>query len=141
MSHALYQVTVKLQLMDSGKLLVLTTPDNFIDFPGGRIDNTEQGLDMEDALAREIREELGGELRYRIVDTAFVAYRSYDWDSETKHVLAVHYRAEYIGGNIELSDEHEQFTWVEPATLYKEGERFCSPDEYNHFHAYYSALA
>jgi 8-oxo-dGTP pyrophosphatase MutT (NUDIX family) len=141
MSHALYQVTVKLQLMHGDKLLTLTTPDNFIDFPGGRIDDTEQGLAMEDVLAREIREELGEGLRYRIVDTAFVAYRSYDWDGETKHVLAVHYRAEYIRGDIELSDEHKQFAWVEPAALYGKGERFCSSDEYNHFHTYYSALA
>jgi len=141
MAHALYQVTVKLQLMEGDKLLALKTPDGLIDFPGGRIDDTEQRLAMEDALAREIQEELGADLRYRITDTAFVAYRSYDWSGETKHILAVHYRAEYVSGAIELSDEHEQFAWVDPASLFSEGQRFCSQDEYEHFRAYYSALA
>lgn len=141
MAHALYQTTLKLQLMQGNKLLALKTPDGMIDFPGGRVDDTEQGLALEDVLAREIREELGADLHYRIVDTAFVAYRSYDWGGETKHVLAVHYRAEYVSGAIELSDEHEQFAWVDPLSLLSESERFSSQDEYEHFRAYYGALA
>lgn len=141
MAHALYQVAVKLQLMRGNKLLVLTTPDGFVDFPGGRIDDNEQGLAMEQALAREIREELGEEFRYRVIDTAFVAHRSYDAHGQTNHILAVHYRAEYVSGAITLSEEHDQFAWADPAELYDQADRFASRDEYEHFRTYYSALA
>lgn len=141
MPHALYQVTVKLQLIKDGKLLVLTTPDNYIDFPGGRIDTTEQGLPMQDVLGREITEELGPELAYRVVDTAFAAYRNYTSHGKIHHVLALHYRAELASGQITLSDEHAAYAWVDPRELLDQADRFVSSDEYDQFRAYYASLA
>lgn len=138
MSHALYQVTVKLQLMDGDKLLVLTSPDGLIDFPGGRVDESEQSLSMEEVLAREIREELGDNFRYEIVDTAFVAYRSYEDLGQTYHVLAVHYRATLVDGTIKLSDEHSHYEWINPASLLGQQKRFASADEHCQFDAYYA---
>jgi len=138
MSHALYQVSVKLQLMDGDKLLTLTTPDNYIDFPGGRIDESEQDLDIEQALVREVSEELGDDLRYEIANTAFVAYRPYIESGRTHHVMVVHYRATFVGGTIQLSDEHSHYEWVGPASLVAQRERFASGDEYRRFAAYYA---
>lgn len=141
MPHALYQVAVKLQLMQHNKLLVLTTPDNYIDFPGGRIDAEEQGLPMRQALAREINEELGPELTYRVIDTAFVAYRRYTFRGKTHHIAAIHYRAELTGGQITLSDEHSAYAWLDPRELLDQADRFVSRDEYEQFRLYYASLA
>lgn len=141
MAYGMYQVSVKLQLTDGDKLLVLTRPDGYVDFPGGRIDDTEQGLAMEDALVREIREELGEKLRYHVIDTAFVAYRSYEEHGQTHHVLVLHFRTELVSGEIELSEEHADYAWIDPAELYDAADRFASQDEYEHFCAYYRALA
>lgn len=138
MSHALYQVTVKLQLMDGDKLLILTTPDSFIDFPGGRIDESEQGLGMEQALEREIIEELGDSVTYQVTDTAFVAHRTYDDLGQMHHVLAVHYHAKLIGGDIRLSDEHATYDWVAPQSLFGKQDLFVSADEYRQFAKYYA---
>jgi 8-oxo-dGTP pyrophosphatase MutT (NUDIX family) len=138
MSHALYEVTVKLQLMDGDKLLVLTSPDGCIDFPGGRVDDSEQELSMEQALAREISEELGEALSYDIVDTAFVAHRAYEHQEQTHHVLAVRFRAKLTGGTVRLSDEHTKYRWVEPISLLSQQDRFVSSDEHRRFAEYYA---
>jgi 8-oxo-dGTP pyrophosphatase MutT (NUDIX family) len=77
-NHALYQVATKALLFDDDKLLVLYTPEGYLDFPGGRVDESERDLPWTEALQREIAEEVGPEVRVDIGQTLFVSKRSYN---------------------------------------------------------------
>lgn len=78
----------------------------------GRVEPDEQPLD---ALAREIEEECGLEVRVddRPVD-AYVARRN-----ETPMLVLV-YRAEWVSGEVRRSDEHDAHAWWTPAELRRE---------------------
>ena len=60
--HALYQVATKALLFKDDKILVLITPDGYVDFPGGRVDNSERNISWHEALRREVTEEIGGSI-------------------------------------------------------------------------------
>ncbi len=78
----------------------------------GRVEPDEQPLD---ALAREIEEECGLEVRVddRPVD-AYVARRN-----ETPLLVLV-YRAEWVSGEVRRSGEHDAHAWWTPAELRRE---------------------
>src|SRR5690606_21276821 len=75
----------------------------------GRVEPDEQPLD---ALAREIEEECGLEVRVdpRPVD-AYVARR------RDEPMLVLVYRAEWIAGEVRRSEEHDAHAWWTPAEL------------------------
>ena len=52
--HAMYQLSIKCLAIKDGKVLVLKTPDNYIDFPGGRVDMGEEDLSHHKILEREL---------------------------------------------------------------------------------------
>lgn len=137
-NHMLYQITVKALLFRDGKLLVLTSPDGYLDFPGGRVDASEQHLTWEESLAREIREELGEAVRIRVGETAFVTKRAYTLSGTSHYVAAIYFNAEYTDGEIALSDEHSHAEWVDPGMLATADYKFVSEDERRQMQAYFS---
>ena len=79
----------------------------FWEFPGGKL---EAGESPEQALIREIQEELNSEIEI----ISFVNEASYDYDFGT--VVMKTYHAKLLSGNLELL-EHQNSTWLAPHEL------------------------
>lgn len=109
--HVFYQVSLKLLLHHKGKVLILRTEENDIDLPGGRIEKGEEKTALKKLISREIKEELGTNIRYKVKGPLFW-YRGRSqygfW------VFVIVHEAEYIGGKIKLSNEHKSYEWISP---------------------------
>ena len=79
----------------------------FWEFPGGKL---EDGESPEQALVREIKEELNSEIEI----VSYINEASYDYDFGT--VIMKTYRAKLISGKLELL-EHQNSTWLAPNEL------------------------
>lgn len=79
----------------------------FWEFPGGKL---EEGESPEQALIREIKEELNSEIQI----ISYINEASYDYEFGT--VVMKTYHAELISGNLELL-EHQNSTWLAPHEL------------------------
>lgn len=128
-NHALYQIATKALLFKEGKILVLYTPDGYLDFPGGRVDESERVLSWEEALRREVAEELGELVTINVGKTLFVSKRQYHIGGATHHIAAIYFECQYIGGEIKLSDEHGNHEWLTVEELLSSNKKFVSEDE------------
>ena len=95
-----------------GKIFCAQRPEGkslggFWEFPGGKL---EAGESPEQALIREIQEELNSEIEI----ISFVNEASYDYDFGT--VVMKTYHAKLLSGNLELL-EHQNSTWLAPHEL------------------------
>ena len=95
-----------------GKIFFAQRPEGkslggFWEFPGGKL---EAGESPEQALIREIQEELNSEIEI----ISFVNEASYDYDFGT--VVMKTYHAKLLSGNLELL-EHQNSTWLAPHEL------------------------
>lgn len=117
---ALYQVSLKIFLKNrEGKTLILESPDESFfagsyDFPGGRIDENEHGVSLENILKREILEELGDikyQLKYKPVAVGRHQVPSKQSPGTIVSILMLFFEAEYLEGEIKLSEEHTKFAW------------------------------
>ena len=79
----------------------------FWEFPGGKL---EAGESPEQALVREIREELNSEIEI----ISYINEASYDYDFGT--VVMKTYHAKLVSGKLELL-EHQNSTWLAPHEL------------------------
>ncbi|MFC1644472.1 NUDIX domain-containing protein [Patescibacteria group bacterium] len=92
-----------------GRYLILHKSDledvnpNEADIPGGRL---EFGEDIKDCLAREVSEEVG--LSVKIKEPT----RVWGFVKQSLHLVGITFLAEVIGGEINLSSEHESYKWV-----------------------------
>lgn len=78
------------------------------DLPGGKLDAGEV---FDEGLLREVREETGVTIRLRH------ALAATDSESPTKKVVYLIMEADYVSGEVRLSEEHEDYTWVNAADL------------------------
>jgi 8-oxo-dGTP diphosphatase len=108
-------VAARAVVMDeSGRvLLIRRAPDVYLDpgrweLPGGKMDHGES---LEEALAREVGEETG--LSVRVGKPFHVHQFSVDpfW------VTCVTYACERSGGDVRLSEEHDDVAWAGPTEL------------------------
>lgn len=136
--HALYQVATKALIFNGDKVLVLITPGGYLDFPGGRVDESERDIAWEDALKREVEEEVGQSIIIEVESTCFVTKRQYTKDEKTHHIAAIYFKCEYKSGNITLSDEHGDFAWLTPSEIANHSKSFMSPDEEQRIKQYFS---
>lgn len=136
MAHANFQVATKALIIKDGRIFTLTTPKNYVDFPGGRLDDTEYTIHFKDGLKRELSEELGDEFKYVIKDLAFVSKRDYEYFGQ-HHIVALFYLVDYINGEIKLSDEHEKWEWLSPEELIDRKNNFEGENEYNEVESYF----
>lgn len=137
--HATFQCAVKVLLKNNNALLVLYTPNGYIDFPGGRISEGEETIPFTEVVKRELAEELGNMLQYSVGNLAFVTKRFYTFNNQDHHIVALYYEATLESGTIQLSEEHSEFKWhslTEIKQLPKQ--KFVTEDEYNQLQQYLS---
>ena len=106
----------------------------------GRIDVGEETIPFGDVILREVREELGEDIKFRLGPILFVHHMGYDEDDGW--VLNVVFDAEYISGDIKLSDEHISYEWVD-RNLYKVPRKDFLPEDqekYEAFKKYFDSL-
>jgi 8-oxo-dGTP pyrophosphatase MutT (NUDIX family) len=125
-----FNVSLKLILEnEKGEILGLKCAEkNLIspyDLPGGRINSDELRIPYEEILAREIKEEVGDDVKYEI-DPCPVSISKSIYFSKTLNrencIFMVFFKAKYLGGEIRISDEHIGYKWLdldaEPASKY-----------------------
>ncbi len=111
--YAIFLLSLKLILRKNNKILILTESDTeFLDFPGGRIEKSEIILPIKELFKREIEEELGKDVKYKILGPA-IQFRRYNKFTKMHTIITV-YEAEYLSGKIKLSSEHIKYEWVDP---------------------------
>lgn len=126
--YALYQVALKIFLRRGRGVLFLKDENGKWDLPGGRIDNVESKKPLEKILAREVREELGREVRYELKLPA-VQFRRFI-HSRGVYGLVTVYEAVYKGGRMKLSHEHISFEWLDFKTYPFKRNQFVNNEEY-----------
>ena len=95
-----------------GKIFCAQRPEGkslggYWEFPGGKL---EEGESPEEALIREIHEELNSQIEI----ISFVNEASYDYDFGT--VVMKTFHAKLVSGNLDLL-EHQDSTWLELSRL------------------------
>jgi len=137
--YAKFFISFKLILKRGNKILILTeTKTGFFDIPGGRVDEREAKSPIQKVLKREINEELGSSVRYKIINPA-IQYRHYD-KFRKPDVLITAYEAEYLSGKIKLSTEHQKYEWVDPQKFNFKNWKFSSKEERLVFEEYFKKL-
>ena len=136
--YATYQVALKIFLRKGRNVLFLKDENGKWDLPGGRIDNVESKIPLENILAREVREELGREVKYDLKLPA-VQFRRHI-DSHNIYNLITVYEAEYKNGTIILSHEHTHYEWLDPRTYPFKQKDFCASQKEFYTHEEYKAL-
>ncbi len=125
MNPAQFQITLKLFLIRNKSLLVLRDRKSGLgDLPGGRLGEGEIFQPFTVSLAREVSEELGEDIEYRVSDEPAFLFPMKMW-ADGSEALGIAFIGFFDEGNIELSDEHDQMFWVDldtwnPGGLFKD---------------------
>lgn len=102
------EFAVKALIVNDGKVLIMhkvNVKENNWEIPGGRM---EFGETAEDTLLREVMEETGLSVEpIRLLDT-------WNYLAETYQITGIIYLCKYQGGEVRLSDEHDDYKWVNP---------------------------
>lgn len=120
MEPGLFQISLKLFVVRGGDFLVLRERETGRgDLPGGRLAPSEFYEDWQRSIAREVLEELGPDVRLRVEPDPLFVFPHFIL-SAGRDALGVAYRADFEGGEIRLSDEHDAYRW-EPIGGYDPG--------------------
>lgn len=135
-SPAVYYVALKALFKKDGRVLFLkrTESGNF-DLPGGRIDTDEYATPLEEILRREIREELGEKISYHIGRPLFT-YRQQYFGKGGPDIFMIVHEVELLGGEIELSDEHNEYVWIDLQNFVMDESKVFSKEEYAAYQKY-----
>lgn len=138
--YANYHVGLKVLLKKGNKVLFLTdAPMQKLDLPGGRIDNVEHEVPLSKIIAREVREELGKTVKYKLGLLLF-QYRRHVV-SRNLHIFITVYDATFLSGTIKLSPEHSDYRWVDPKKFKITSKDFFHKEEYRAFKKYFESIA
>lgn len=112
-------VAQKAFIKKNDELLILHDPRMGLDLPGGKIMVGEE--DLKAALLREVKEETG--LIIKIGEPFstwfFTIPLNSGHQSAGKKIFTVGYRCEYVSGEVNLSQEHDWYKWINK-TNYKQ---------------------
>jgi len=112
-----FQITLKVFLRNGADLLVLMDRKSHCgDLPGGRMNQNEFYENWLDSVQREIEEELGPHIQIQIETNPFLIHKHRVNEGNHPCVI-VGYKANYISGEIILSDEHDYLKWVNAKTF------------------------
>lgn len=109
--YVFYQISIKVLLKKNNKVLILRDQNDLIDLPGGRVEKKEVKSSFEKVLRREVKEELGPHVIFKLKSPIFY-FRTYSKQYKYWVLIIVH-EGEYIKGNITLSEEHKSYKWIE----------------------------
>ncbi|OGH11293.1 MAG: hypothetical protein A3B38_00510 [Candidatus Levybacteria bacterium RIFCSPLOWO2_01_FULL_36_13] len=114
MKEKLFHIGIKAVIVNDDKALVLRDTNRYegYDVPGGKID---KGETIEQALKRELKEELGLD-NFRVAGLLHAQQRQ-DYDQDGVKLMLIFYRVEADVTNIQLSDEHSSHEWVGKESL------------------------
>jgi len=124
----LYQISRKVILKNQdGKVLILNVSQSggayvgFYDLPGGRIDKNEFAIPLLEIVKREINEEIG-DIQFKIKPNSVAIGRHCfparpSRDKEDTHIFYVFYEADFVSGEIKISEEHDGFEWIDLSTI------------------------
>ncbi|OHA70705.1 MAG: hypothetical protein A3H01_00305 [Candidatus Wildermuthbacteria bacterium RIFCSPLOWO2_12_FULL_40_9] len=134
-NYAIYQVAFKIFLRKGNNVLFLklSNKDTW-DWPGGRADKNEGRVPIKKILAREIREELGSDIKYKIGKIAFQYRRK--CNAKNLYNLITVYEGEYISGGIKLSNEHNTYQWLNPKKFRFNKRNYPNREEFAAFKEY-----
>ena len=119
--NASIEVSLKFIVKDkAGRILVLKMPKTssmagFYDFPGGRIKESEKSAPFSKIIKRELNEELGDKVDLKIIETPVAICRHNYLLKTTKkkqYIFWIFFEARFKDGEIKLSDEHEDYSWI-----------------------------
>ena len=137
--YALYHVGLKILLKKGDDFLFLTVADGKeFDLPGGRIDDVEHTTPLTEIIAREVGEELGENIKYKLGKPIFQFRRHFE--NKGWHIFLTVYEAEYLSGEIQLSAEHSRYQWINPIKIDFKEENFFHKEEYLAFKKYFESL-
>ena len=106
LSSPFYRVSVKATVHDeAGRLLVAREPDGFWELPGG---GWEHGETLEQCLGRELREEVGGDLRSVDLSTVYPC----TGPGRHYHRLKLIVEAELTDRGLAAGEEIAEIRWV-----------------------------
>ena len=103
-----------------GEILALKMPMNstmagYYDLPGGRINTDEIKIPYDKIIKREVSEEIGKSVKYRLikkpVSIARHLYFSYKLKRKV-YIFFIFFEALFLEGNIKISDEHINYKWI-----------------------------
>jgi ADP-ribose pyrophosphatase YjhB (NUDIX family) len=112
----LFMISLKVLLNNKqGETLLLKTPSKVsawlgkYDLPGGRINDDEVDIDFHKLIDREIKEEVGRGVKYKLRQdpVSLIKFRFKD----NRCIMYVLFEAHYVSGKIEISEEHTEFMW------------------------------
>lgn len=138
-AYAIYHVGLKILLKKGDDFLFLTDAvGKHFDLPGGRIDDVEHITPLTEVIAREVGEELGEDVKYKLDRPVFQFRRHFE--SKGLHIFLTVYEAEYLSGEIKLSVEHSGLQWINPRKIDLKEELFFHKEEYLAFKKYFENL-
>jgi len=117
----LFHVGLKLILENQkGEILALKMPvdssmSGYYDLPGGRINSDELNNPYSKIIKREVLEEIGKRIRYRLIQKPVAISRHFYFSPKLKkegHIFFVFFKAFYLDGVIKISDEHIDYQWI-----------------------------
>ncbi|PJZ70992.1 NUDIX hydrolase [Leptospira perolatii] len=115
-NHGFFQITQKVFLRKGSEFLILRDrKSGYGDLPGGRMNEDEFFGDWIESLNRELLEELGNRCKINVHPQSLFVHKHRV--SEGDHpCIIIAYHAEFIEGEIELSEEHDFISWVDVQT-------------------------
>jgi ADP-ribose pyrophosphatase YjhB (NUDIX family) len=120
-----YFVAVKVFLEKDEKLLICKDKFGEWDLPGGRIKKSEFETPLKDVITRKMLEELGSDLMYGVEERPSVLMRHERTEAPLGNpvrIFGIGYRAQWICGEITLSEAHTEMLWIDP--------KHFNPEEY-----------
>lgn len=138
-AYAIYHVGLKILLRKGDEFLFLThAVSKHFDLPGGHIDDVEHTTPLTDVIAREVGEELGEEIKYKLGKPMF-QFRGH-FESKGLRIFFTVYEAEYLSGEIQLSSEHSNYQWINPRKIDLKEKDFLHKEECLLFKKYFENL-
>lgn len=111
MNDNLFYVAQKAFIKKDDKVLILIKQGDKVDFPGGKIQESE--TDLMDSFKREIMEETGLSVKINKPFHTWHFTLPQSHKNAGRKVFVVGYECDYVDGDITLSDEHGEYRWVD----------------------------